>query len=58
MFLGIGCDVANVNEQENSYSLIFPDNPLIDYVELPSHLKELNYSNIICGAIRGALEAV
>jgi len=33
-------------------------NPLIDYVYLPPDMKNLNYSNILCGVIKGALEMV
>lgn len=58
MFLGITCEVYNFVDKENCFSLIMPDNPLVDYVELPKHLSALNYSNIICGVIRGGLEAV
>ena len=36
----------------------FQDNPLNDFVELPENLKGLNYSNILCGVIRGCLEIV
>jgi hypothetical protein len=28
------------------------------YVEVPKHLDKLEYSNIICGVIRGALNAI
>ena len=58
MFLGVTCEVANYVEKDNCFSLILNDNPLIDFVELPKHLQGLYYSNIICGVIRGALEAV
>jgi hypothetical protein len=34
---------------------MFVGNPLIDLVELPPHMAELNYDNILCGVIRGAL---
>lgn len=35
------------------------DNPLADFVELPEEYRaELEYSALLCGAIRGALEAV
>ena len=34
------------------------DNPLTDFVELPENLVNLDYSNIICGIIRGALATV
>jgi len=58
MFLGVTCEVANYVEKDNCFSLILNDNPLIDFVELPKHLQGLYYSNIICGVIRGALEAI
>jgi len=39
--------------------LVFRENPFAEYVILPtSLLNSLWYSNIICGMIRGALEAV
>lgn len=62
MFLGIKCEVAKF-EQENdspnfSFHLLFSDNPLNDYVELPEEYKELNYSSIISGVLTGALAMV
>ncbi|KAI6171634.1 Trafficking protein particle complex subunit [Aphelenchoides besseyi] len=33
-------------------------NPLGEFVEIPEEQKNLRYSQIICGAIRGALEAM
>ncbi len=42
-----------------SFSIVFDDNPLNDFVELPDELKsKLLYSNILCGVIRGCLEVV
>ena len=32
------------------------ENPLAEYVILPQQHRELWYSNVICGVIRGALE--
>ena len=62
MFLGIKCDVSNFivskDKKTCSFSLIINDNPLNDYVELPEHLMSLNYSNMLCGVIRGALSMV
>lgn len=40
------------------FSLILDNNPLTDFVELPSELAALNYCQMICGIIRGALEMV
>ena len=38
--------------------LSFTDNPLDNFVVLPDTLKDLQYSNVIPGAIKGALMAV
>jgi len=45
---------------EKSFSLIFDENPLADFVELPEEgpYEKLWYSNVLCGVIRGALEMV
>jgi trafficking protein particle complex subunit 3 len=45
---------------EKSFSLVFDENPLADFVELPEDgpYEKLWYSNILCGVIRGALEMV
>jgi hypothetical protein len=56
MYLGVNCDVLVYSDKE--YGLIFSDNPLNDYVELPDKFQGLWYSNLLCGIVRGALEAV
>jgi hypothetical protein len=56
MYLGISCDVLVYSDKE--FGLIFSDNPLNDFVELPEKYNGLWYSNIICGILRGALEAI
>jgi hypothetical protein len=58
MFLGISPDVNSWNKENTAFSLVFSDNPLIDFVELPPHYSELNYCNILAGVIKGALEMV
>ena len=59
MFLGIEASVITAKEDETkSFTLSFPENPLDMYVELPKNLQNLEYSNVICGAIRGALNAI
>lgn len=61
MFLGVKCEVANFTAEKEkgcSFSLIMPDNPLNDYVELPENMPALNYSSMICGVIKGALSTV
>ena len=44
--------------QQYEYKINFTENPLNDYVELPDKFKGLWYSNMICGVIRGAFEAI
>ena len=59
MFLNVVATVGHwVGDTE--YSLLFDENPLADYVELPQNTATsgLKYSNILCGVIRGALESV
>jgi hypothetical protein len=56
MFLGVDCKMNVKNEQE--YSYIFAENPLDENVTLSDDHENLDYSNIICGMIRGALSAV
>ena len=46
------------SNQQSEYRIYFNENPLNDYVELPEKFKGLWYSNMICGVIRGALEAI
>lgn len=38
--------------------LSFKGNPFAEFVELPAACAGLNYSNIICGAVTGALKMV
>lgn len=49
-----GIDIKLTAEKE--YSILFSENPLNLYVELPEKYKDLIYSNIICGILRGMLE--
>ena len=59
MFLGVYADVTNWDSQYQSCSLILKDNPLCDFVVLPSQLRQdLWYSNVLVGIIRGALEMI
>jgi len=53
MFLGVQAEVSNFNDEEKSFSLILTENPLAEYVILPQQHRELWYSNVICGVIRG-----
>ena len=49
-------DSSNTKE----FSLILPENPLAEFVELPAEALQggLRYSNVLAGVIRGALEMV
>jgi trafficking protein particle complex subunit 3 len=61
MFLNITPTVTNWTQDNKSFSLLFDENPLADFVELPDDGKaqdELWFSNILCGVLRGALEMV
>lgn len=58
MFLGISGTVKCINKQENIFSIMFDNNPLSEFVELPESLSSLNYSSLLCGVIIGALEQI
>lgn len=55
MFLGITAEVTRWREDGRQFSLVFKSNPLGEFVELPQELHDLDYSALICGALRGAL---
>jgi len=57
-FLGITPQVANWNASGDEFSLIFDNNPLAEFVELPQGHNNLWYSSILAGVIKGALEMV
>lgn len=57
MFLGINADVK-WKDEEKQFSLIFKGNPLNDFVQVPPQYGKLDYCNILCGVIRGALHMV
>lgn len=58
MFLGVTGDVSGWNADYTCCNITLRHNPLTEFVELPGHCAELHYSNLICGAVRGALEMV
>jgi hypothetical protein len=59
MFLGVTASVVGFDQKNSEFSLVIEDNPLTDFVELPEKYKtKLNYNNILCGVLRGALEMV
>jgi len=53
--------ITNWTADGKQFSLLFEENPLADFVELPDDDRaqdELWFSNILCGVLRGALEMV
>ncbi|RYY70467.1 hypothetical protein EON63_22580 [archaeon] len=55
---GISPDVTNWNKENTSFHLVFSDNPLVDFVELPPHLQDLSYCNLLAGVIKVSLGCV
>eukprot|EP00656_Telonema_subtile_P004869 TRINITY_DN12220_c0_g1_i1.p1 TRINITY_DN12220_c0_g1~~TRINITY_DN12220_c0_g1_i1.p1 ORF type:complete len:137 (-),score=33.32 TRINITY_DN12220_c0_g1_i1:340-750(-) len=60
MFLNVQGDVpaGSWNHNQTECSLMLGENPMTDFVELPENQTELQYSNLLCGVFRGALEMV
>ncbi|CAK9435672.1 uncharacterized protein LODBEIA_P03990 [Lodderomyces beijingensis] len=64
LFLNIQPQVENWSNDQKACNLIIPEpNPLTEFVELPITAdprigKELWYSQILCGCLRGALQMV
>lgn len=61
MFLNITPTIDNWTNDNKQFSLILDENPLAEFVELPDDgraQRELWYSNILAGVLRGALEMV
>uniref|UniRef100_A0A914ZFR8 Trafficking protein particle complex subunit n=2 Tax=Panagrolaimus TaxID=55784 RepID=A0A914ZFR8_9BILA len=57
-YLGVTAHVSQSNMPANEFSLILDSNPLVEFVEIPAKYSKLSYSQVICGAIHGALEAL
>ncbi|KNC74808.1 hypothetical protein SARC_12653, partial [Sphaeroforma arctica JP610] len=58
MYLGVVPVTKDWADSNKEFSLVLPDNPLEDFVELPENEKTLFYSNVLPGIIRGGLQAV
>ena len=58
LFFGVQAKIDSKNKSDQQFVIQFKENPLSKHVVLPEKLKKLHYSNILCGIIRGALEAV
>nr|CDS31009.1 Trafficking protein particle complex subunit 3 [Hymenolepis microstoma] len=55
LFLGFSPTVTKLSPSGDEFSLILDSNPLTEFVDLPADHPKLLYSNVIAGAIRGAL---
>mmetsp|Transcript_4675 Transcript_4675/g.8249 ORF Transcript_4675/g.8249 Transcript_4675/m.8249 type:complete len:192 (+) Transcript_4675:110-685(+) len=58
MFLNITPEVRDWDEKGTAFTLSIKNNPLEDFVELPSTCAGLKYCNFLCGVVRGALFSV
>lgn len=58
MFMGICPTIANWSADGKECRLVLEENPLVEYVHLPEHAKDLVYCNVFCGIIKGALEMI
>ncbi|CCH43058.1 Trafficking protein particle complex subunit 3 [Wickerhamomyces ciferrii] len=61
IFLNIIPTITNWTSDGKTFSLIIEENPLAEFVELPDDgksNKELWYSNVLVGVLKGALEMV
>jgi len=61
VFMNVTPIVTGWSQDGKSFGLVFEENPLADFVELPDDgraQEELWYSNILSGVVRGALEMV
>lgn len=58
MFLGVSATVGSWSTDKSTFGLVFEENPLAEFTELPENCSNLWYSNVLCGVIRGALEMV
>lgn len=58
MYLGVQPVVSNWSAAGDEFSLLIENNPLTDFVELPPGHSQLNFSNILCGVLKAALEMV
>lgn len=58
MYLGVSPTVTNWSGGNDEFSLLFDQNPLSEFVELPENYSNLKYCNLMCGIIRGACEMV
>jgi len=58
MFLNVSARCVSWDEDKTRCAIEMDSNPFALFVELPEKYEGLGYCNVLCGAIRGALEAV
>lgn len=58
MYLGITPVITNWNATGDEFSLLLENNPLTEFVELPEGHSNLNYSCLLCGVLKGAMEMI
>jgi hypothetical protein len=58
MYLGVNPTVTSWSSASDEFSLLFDQNPMTEFVELPESCLSLKYCNLFCGIIRGACEMV
>ncbi|KAI1731757.1 FF domain-containing protein [Ditylenchus destructor] len=57
-YLGVTAQATSISPTGDEYSVLLESNPLVEFVEIPPEWSKVCYSQVICGAIRGALEAL
>lgn len=59
-YLGVSATASAWTSGDREFTITLESNPLTELVQVPNHLVSagLSYSQLIAGAIRGALEAV
>ncbi|KAI1725262.1 FF domain-containing protein [Ditylenchus destructor] len=57
-YLGVTAQATSISPTGDEYAVLLESNPLVEFVEIPPEWSKVCYSQVICGAIRGALEAL
>lgn len=58
LYLGMQPSVSSWSNSGDEFSLVWEQCPISEWVELPQEVRGLKYCNLLCGALRGALEMV
>jgi len=53
-YLGVTALATPVGQVGDEFSIVIESNPLVEFVEIPAEWAKICYSQVICGAIRGA----